>query len=97
MASAAPSTNQHPNTHDYEQLEAIYSHLDAPTGGGGGGGKGKSGIGGGLPPGFTGLQLEGPGQWGRQVASLHNGDEEVYEADFGGGNRIITFVRRANK
>ena len=26
-----PSTNQHPNTHDYEQLETIYSHLDSTT------------------------------------------------------------------
>lgn len=26
-----PSTNQHPNQHDYDQLEAIYSHLDATT------------------------------------------------------------------
>ncbi len=23
-----PSTNQHPNAHDYEELEAIYAHLD---------------------------------------------------------------------
>ena len=26
-----PSTNQHPNAHDYEQLETIYSHLDSTT------------------------------------------------------------------
>jgi hypothetical protein len=33
-----PSTNQHPNQHDYDQLEAIYAHLDGGGGGGGGGG-----------------------------------------------------------
>ena len=26
-----PASNQHPNAHDYEQLEAIYAHLDSTT------------------------------------------------------------------
>jgi hypothetical protein len=26
-----PSTNQHPNTHDYDELATIYSHLDSTT------------------------------------------------------------------
>ena len=26
-----PSSNQHPNTHDYDQLESIYSHVDGTT------------------------------------------------------------------
>lgn len=26
-----PATNQHPNLHDYEQLELIYAHLDSTT------------------------------------------------------------------
>jgi hypothetical protein len=31
-----PSTNQHPNAHDYEELDIIYnSHLDGSSGGGG--------------------------------------------------------------
>jgi hypothetical protein len=29
-----PSTNQHPNTHDYDQLLVIYGHLDGSGGGG---------------------------------------------------------------
>ena len=81
-----------PNFHDYAQLELIYQHLDSSAGTIDSGGKGKSG----LPSGFTGLELDGPGQWGRKVASFRNGAEDVYEADFGGGNRVITFVRRAN-
>ena len=32
-----PSTNQHPNQHDYDELDTIYSHLDGGGGGGGGG------------------------------------------------------------
>ena len=26
-----PGTNQHPNQHDYDELEAIYAHLDTTT------------------------------------------------------------------
>ena len=33
-----PPSNEHPNQHDYDQLESIYSHLDGGGGGGGGGG-----------------------------------------------------------
>ena len=29
-----PSTNQHPNAHDYEELDIIYAHLDGSGGGG---------------------------------------------------------------
>lgn len=32
-----PSTNQHPNAHDFAQLATIYTHLDGGSGGGGGG------------------------------------------------------------
>ncbi|MDH4177176.1 MAG: hypothetical protein OEV72_06340, partial [Thermoleophilia bacterium] len=34
----SPDSNQHPNSHDYEQLFTIYTHLDGSSGGGGGGG-----------------------------------------------------------
>jgi hypothetical protein len=36
--TADPSSNQHPNAHDYEQLESIYAHTDGGSGGGGGDG-----------------------------------------------------------
>ena len=29
--TSSPGTNQHPNQHDYDQLEAIYAHLDSTT------------------------------------------------------------------
>jgi len=71
-----PSSNQHPNQHDYDQLASIYAHLD---GGGGGspGCKGKNpncqtGVGG-APP-FA-------------QASQANGDVYV-DALPGGGHRI---------
>lgn len=39
----SPASNQHPNQHDYDQLEDIYAHLDGSSGGGGddGGGGGN--------------------------------------------------------
>jgi hypothetical protein len=62
-----PASNQHPNAHDYAQLEDIYAHLDG-TGGGGGGGGGncpphKPGCAGGGFPSFA--------QAGREHGSLY--------------------------
>jgi hypothetical protein len=80
-----PSTNQHPNNHDYEELETIYAHLDKTTT-----------VGALLPssaPGaFRDLDVEGPGQWGRLVASTRDRRSQTYELDLGNGNRILTHV-----
>lgn len=74
-----PSTNQHPNQHDYDQLAAIYAHLDATT----------------TISAVTGSQgntnLDDPSQWGRIVRSSGNGRSVLYERDFG-GNKVFTFV-----
>jgi len=84
-----PTSNQHPNNHDYQQLEAIYLHLDG--GGGGGGGdcnprspkcNGNNGV--------PGAGLDHPSDWGQIVRE--NGRLAVYERDFGNGFRLITFV-----
>jgi hypothetical protein len=34
--------------------------------------------------------MNGPAQWGRLVSE--HGPQEVYELDFGGGRKVITFV-----
>ena len=92
-----PSSNQHPNHHDYEQLGIIYEHLDGGSGGGGGGGgncppngnkpgcNGNNGI---FGPGSG--ELHSQREWGRLVRE--QGRTAVYERDFGNGNRVITFV-----
>ncbi len=36
------------------------------------------------------VDLSGPAQWGRVVKGSRN--TAVYEADFGGGNKVFTFV-----
>lgn len=79
--SSDPGPNQHPNAHDYQQLETIYSHLDTSTT-----------VGQAPPPAMGQIDLEGPGQWGRLVSSSRNGKAEIYELDFGNGHKIFTFV-----
>ena len=85
-----PSSNQHPNTHDDEQLEAIYDHADAECGGGGG------------PPPWAGGPNRGktPGvidsEWGKAVGTDANGRPNEFELDLGKGNKLITHVLWAN-
>ena len=95
-----PYGNIHPNYHDFQQLAAIYSHLDEPDGGGSGvvGGMGGGmgmGMGSGQPegpPGLNQFEVGGPGEWGQMIASSRDGRTAVFEIDFGNGQRILTFV-----
>ncbi len=75
-----PSTNQHPNQHDYDELEAIYSHLDTTTTVG-------QAVGAGNGPSASDL-----GEWGRLVASANGGRTSVYVLDIGDGQQLVTFV-----
>jgi len=93
-------SNEHPNLHDFEELAAIYAHLDAPSGGGGGGGNGRgrggsgSGAQGILPdvPGVT--PGSSPGEWGTLMRASRQ--TAVFELDLGGGHKLFTFVIWAN-
>jgi hypothetical protein len=80
-----PVPNQHPNTHDYDELETIYSHLDSTTT------VGQS-TNAGVPQAMRDLDFEGPGQWGRLVSQSRDGGKSVYEMDFGNGHKMFTFV-----
>lgn len=76
-----PSTNQHPNQHDYDELVTIYSHLDSTTT--------VSQTPASTPA--TGNDAE-PGSWGRLVSSSANGRSETYELDLGNGKKVVTHV-----
>lgn len=79
-----PQSNQAPNQHDWDQLEAIYNHSDtADTGGGStdGGCNPRS-------PKCNGATV--PSGWGRLVSK--HGPVEVFELDLGNGNKILTHV-----
>lgn len=83
-----PSTNQHPNQHDFEQLVTIYSHLDGTTT------VGSFVAAANLPPqanDAAGAAAD-PAAWGKLIRRSADGRLEVYELDLGGGNRIRTFV-----
>jgi hypothetical protein len=80
--------NEHPNQHDYEQLETIYAHLDGSTTVGQ-----RTGA---MPPAMAEINLDGPRQWGKEVKTSPNGRTSVYEHDFGDGRKVTTFVIWAN-
>ena len=75
-----PPSNEHPNRHDYEQIETIYAHLDTTTTVGSA--TAGSAVSGGLSP----------SEWGRAVAFYRDGRARVYERDLAGGQRMVTFV-----
>jgi hypothetical protein len=76
-----PSSNQHPNAHDYEELDTIYAHLDSVTTVDMTKGSAASGA-----------VLENPSEWGALMKTTHGGRTQVFERDFGNGQKIVTFV-----
>jgi hypothetical protein len=77
-------TNVSPNQHDYNQLETIYAHLDGTTT-----------VGQTVtrhPPAMNGIDWDSAANWGQLKRSTNGGRTQVFEQDFGGGNRVITFV-----
>jgi hypothetical protein len=79
-----PSTNQHPNAHDYDELVTIYSHLDSTTT-----------VGAALPTGAA-VVGDSPASWGKLVSGSATHGAGVYVRDFGNGNYFVTHVFWAN-
>ncbi|TSC69535.1 MAG: hypothetical protein G01um101470_1045 [Parcubacteria group bacterium Gr01-1014_70] len=87
-----PSTNQHPNQHDYDQLEAIYAHLDgvntilAFSNEKGGNGRGK--------PAEAGhdINLDDPSAWGQAIRQDAEGKNSLFVRHLGGNEKVFTFV-----
>ena len=78
-----PSTNQHPNAHDYEELGLIYAHLDTLT---------TIGQLTSRSPAKEIVQadLDNPKEWGKLVKG--NRQVALFERDFDGGDKVFTFV-----
>jgi hypothetical protein len=79
-------SNEHPNAHDYEQLEAIYTHTDLKTT------VGSTSAATTMPPAANQGNLNSRAEWGRKIHESSNGQLELYERDFGGGKKMYTFV-----
>lgn len=89
--------NTTPNQHDYDLLASIYNGHDS----GGNDGVDDGGDSGCNPRApwcngvsaadvLAGLEANGPSQWGRLISE--HGPQEVYQIDFGRGEKIITHV-----
>ena len=86
--TSSPESNQHPNTHDYEELELIYAHLDGFTTIQSGTQK--------LPLGSSVAQaaqehdFENRSEWGKEIKN--NGKVALFERNIGLGQKVFTFV-----
>jgi hypothetical protein len=76
-----PLPNQHPNQHDYDELVSIYSHLDSTST--------TPAL---APQGAPGRGLDAPSEWGQLMKSSRGGRTQVFERDFGNGQKVVTFV-----
>lgn len=79
-------SNEHPNAHDYEQLETIYSHLDSTTTVSSATASMRH------PPAMNTIQFDTPAQWGKLIRTGNAGRTALYELDFGRGHKVFTFV-----
>jgi hypothetical protein len=75
-----PSTNQHPNQHDYDELGTIYSHLDSFN------------TVGSAAAGAAATAGNSPASWGRLVGRSATGRTATYVRDHGCGSKTITHV-----
>ena len=76
-----PSTNQHPNAHDYEELGIIYTHLDS-----------FSTLSDSLPQSAANEIGDDPASWGKVVKKDEKGRPEKFERDLGKGQKVFTYV-----
>jgi len=80
---SGPPSNGHPNQHDYDELGIIYAHLDSFT-------TLRQAISRNLAKEIESTNLDDSKEWGKRV----KGDRKVavYERNFGGGDKVFTFV-----
>lgn len=76
-----PRTNEHPNTHDYDELTSIYTHLDTTTTVASSAGAGSA-----QEVGNT------PDSWGRVIEGSRAEGHSTYVRSVGNGKFLITFV-----
>ncbi|MDL2341020.1 MAG: hypothetical protein QFB89_06795 [Pseudomonadota bacterium] len=76
-----PSTNQHPNAHDYDELITIYNHGDSSTT-----------IGAAIPTGIHAEIGNSPKSWGRPVHFMRDGRPDQYMRLDGPGRFTLTHV-----
>lgn len=83
--SANDTKSTHPNNHDYQELEIIYSHVDS------------SSTVGNMPAAMANGDFSSPNAWGKLVSTSANGRESTFVRDFGKGNFVVTHVIWVNE
>ncbi|OGN09220.1 MAG: hypothetical protein A3J46_05620 [Candidatus Yanofskybacteria bacterium RIFCSPHIGHO2_02_FULL_41_11] len=76
-----PPSNEYPNAHDYEQLEAIYAHLDSTTT-----------IGQTVSKHFGNGNKADASDWGKKVRKDSKGRTSMYVRDLENNEKVFTFV-----
>ncbi|WP_020524843.1 zinc metalloprotease [Catelliglobosispora koreensis] len=76
---AGPPSNEHPNSHDYAQLNTIYTHLDSFNTTASVDGPGS-------------LATDDRATWGKLVSGKYGKGANTFVRDFGNGNRTVTHV-----
>jgi hypothetical protein len=89
-ASATDPSNEQPNQHDYEQLEAIYTHTDLRTT------VGSPSAARTLPPAADQGNFNSRADWGRKLRESRDGQLELWVRDFGGRAKLFTWVIEAS-
>jgi hypothetical protein len=77
-----PSTNQHPNAHDYAMLESIYSHTDSTT----------TVAASPAKPGSLAAEVHGQAEWGQAVRYAPNGRPVLFVRTLSGNVKHFTWV-----
>jgi len=74
--TSAPAGNEHPDQHDYDQLLAIYNHVDSAA----------------SLPASQDSTGNTAAEWGRATGRDAQGRANVFERDLGSGSRVVTRV-----
>jgi hypothetical protein len=88
-------SNEHPNKHDYDELDTIYGHIDSSASAAAAAATdfGIREVGKAPPvePSAAGAG-DGPSEWGRAIHRDSEGRPDVFAKDLGGGRKVITHV-----
>ncbi len=78
-------SNEHPNTHDYEELGLIYAHLDTNTTVSLSKASRASAV-------AQSDDFENAAEWGKVIRTSRDGKESLYIRDLGNDTKVMTFV-----
>lgn len=79
--------NEHPNAHDYDQLAAIYAHMDSfatSFSSGAASGSGAASV--------ADIDTSNRSEWGKSIRTAGDGRSSLFERDLGRGQKLFTFV-----